>query len=190
VPQDACSGCYKAVCDELAVLNSQYMKLLAEANEYARKADEAASAGEIVSLPRDRRTGTESAPIGFEAVHATTAMQVKGRYKPKKGRYAPAAGDELHLSVFHRTTRDGRGIVMERPQAEALHAWLGAWLEHGWPGVPRKCGRHYRPDPLHDWQCDQEPAHDGDHEGPAIGWSSKDPGKPGRATWPKNQDTP
>lgn len=178
LPQDACSGCYTALSTELTALNDRHMRLLTEAGEDRRKAREAAERGEIVPLPHNRVNGTESAPQGFEAVMATSVLQVKGRYKPP-------AEDEVVLCVLHRTTGGGRSILLERSQVEALHEWLDKWLAGGWPGVPRKCGRHHRDDDLGEWRCDQEPGHDGDCEGNPVGWR---PGrKPGRASWPRGK---
>lgn len=109
---------------------------------------------------------------------STDVMQIRPRTRP-------ASEDELVVTVQHRTIGAGRSILIERAHAEKLHEWLGKWLAEGWPGVPRACGEHHRPDPLHDWKCDQEPGHDTDHEGPAVGWATADHGRPGRKSWPR-----
>lgn len=175
LPQGACSGCYTALSAELTALRDRHMRLMAEAGEDRRKAREAAERGEIVPLPHNRVNGTESVPQGFEAVMATDVLQLKGRCKPP-------AEDEVVLCVFHRTTGGGRSILLERSQVEALHEWLGKWLADGWPGVPRKCGRHHSDD-VGEWRCDQEPGHASDHEGNPIGWRSGR--NPGRTSWPQ-----
>lgn len=48
--------------------------------------------------------------------------------------------DDLVLAVVHRTYAQGRSILLSQAKARELHEWLGRWLEHGWPGVPRQEG--------------------------------------------------
>ncbi|WP_328463580.1 hypothetical protein OHA21_38315 [Actinoplanes sp. NBC_00393] len=68
-------------------------------------------------------------------------------------RHLPPLTDDLVLAVQHRTYGDSarRSILMSRAQTGELLAWLGAWWENGWPGVPRTEGptstdviEHYR----------------------------------------------
>jgi hypothetical protein len=68
-------------------------------------------------------------------------------------RHLPPLTDDLVLAVQHRTYGESsrRSILMSRAQTGELLAWLGAWWEHGWPGVPRVEGptsadviEHYR----------------------------------------------
>ncbi|GLI03709.1 hypothetical protein [Phytohabitans aurantiacus] len=55
-------------------------------------------------------------------------------------RHRPALSDDLVLSVRHRTTGDGRSLLLSRAQTREVLDWLAAWYEHGWAGVPRQEG--------------------------------------------------
>lgn len=171
-PDDVCTGCYMALNAEYTALNDRYMRLLAEAGELRRKVREAEDAGLVTRLPSGpaRYTAGET---GFEAVEGTTVLQVR-----------PAREDVLYPSTFHRTTGSGRSFAMSRAHAAAWHAWLGWWLANGWPGVPRRCGLTHADADGRTWQCDQDPDHLTDHEGPCTGWRNTDPCKPGRDSWP------
>jgi hypothetical protein len=68
-------------------------------------------------------------------------------------RHLPPSTDDLVLSVQHRTYGESsrRSILLSRAQTGELLAWLAAWWENGWPGVPRAEGptsadviEHYR----------------------------------------------
>lgn len=176
-PQDYCAGCARACEAELTALRDRHMRLLTECAMWRTKATQASDRGEVPPLPADRREGTAANAAGFEAIDGSDVLQVTGRTTPPRE-------DVLAARIFHATTGGGRSILLRRPAAEALHDWLARWLAEGWDGVPRACGRAYRPDRLHEWRCDDEPGHLGDHEGPCTGWSAQDHGKPGRARWP------
>lgn len=174
----ACPACHAALRAEHTRLNDLYMKLLTEKNELERKVRQAESDG-TVPLDCDGRFRAELTSAGIEVVDGTAYLQARARYR-KPGE------DTLLLSTGHRTLGQPRSILLQRPAAELLHAWLSHWVAEGWPGVPRRCGVRYRPDRLHEWTCDQDPAHLAEylpHEGPAVGWDSRD-GNPGRRSWP------
>lgn len=93
-----------------------------------------------------------------------------------------APTDEVLLSVAHKTTGGGRSVLLTRPEAAAVHQWLGQWLGEGWDKVPRTCQAEHKPDRLHVWVCDQEPGHRNPHDGRAAGWKTGE--QPHRETWP------
>jgi hypothetical protein len=175
-----CAGCYSALSAELTALNGRHMRLLAENGELERKVREAEGRGLSIPQPADRRNGTQGSSAGFEAVNSEEVLQISGGTRP-------AASDEVVLRIMYRTTGAGRAILLERAAARALHGWLGWWLENGWPGVARQCGEHHRLDDwVHDWQCDQDPDHRGDHEGPAIVWAAGERPRQ-RRSWPRTE---
>jgi hypothetical protein len=179
VKDGACPQCYAACEAELTALGDRYMRLLSELGDAQRRVRDAESDGRVPIVTNPSVHGWprwEVSGAGIELAHGTSVLQARPRCRK-------ADEDTLVLSCLHRTTGGLRSILMERPMAEALHRWLGQWLAEGWPGVPRRCGVHYRPDRLRDWQCDQEPAHGTAHEGPAVIWDSRQ-GKPGRESWP------
>jgi hypothetical protein len=176
----ACPRCYASLNAEVAALTDRYMKLLIENGELRRQVRDAESSGTVPMTSNPWGHGypqLEAGPAGAEIVFGTSYLQARPRSRP-------AREDVVLLSVGHRTTGHPRSILLERPMAAWLHSWLASWLAQGWPGVPRRCGEFYRPDPLHMWQCDAAPGHDTDHEGPCQGWSHADGGRPGRASWP------
>jgi hypothetical protein len=183
VPGDSdrgiCPGCYTDLSTELTRLNDRYMILLTENGELHRKISEAAQRGDIIPLPDGPRHGRhESGERGFEAVEGTDALQVLPRSRP-------AREDVVVLRVMQRTMgpSSGRSQLLTRAAAEALHTWLGWWLENGWPGVPPECGQVHQDSAHRQWRCDQPPGHAVDHAGPCTGWRVTDHGKPGRKTW-------
>jgi hypothetical protein len=113
----------------------------------------------------------------FQHTDRNDVLQFRPRYHGRAGT------DELVASIAHRTTGDGRSALLRRPDAEELYNWLGDWLAQGWDGVPRTCQDRHDDKLLHCvWECDQDPGHAGDHEGPPIGWTTAG-GKPGRMSW-------
>jgi len=182
---EACGGCYAALNAEHSALNDRYMKLLEENRELQRKVDEAEHQGDVIPLPHPAHAGAaayESTERGFEAVQGTDALQVLPRSRQP-------SEDVAVIRIFQRTMgpSSGRGQLLTRQTAAALHAWLGWWLANGWPGVPRRCGAEHSEPKVATWRCDQEPDHLDDHEGPAIGWYSA-AGKPDRTAWPRPAD--
>lgn len=177
----ACIECYAALDAERTALNDRYMRLLAEKSELERRVRDA-EAGDIEpSFSQYGNVRLTADPGGFELVDGQA-------YLAGRPRSRPASEDSLVLTFGSRTTGPRGSILLERPDVEVFHDLTGRWLEKGWPGVPRRCGVHFRPDLLHEWKCDLEPGHlNGEggtwfHEGPSIGWSSRE-GKPGRARW-------
>lgn len=171
-----CATCARACEAELTALNDRYMQLMAECAMWRAKATQRIERGEVPPLPANRREGTAASAAGFEAIDGNDVLQITGRSTPPRE-------DVLVARIFHATTGGGRAILLCRPAVEALHEWTGSWLWAGWDGVPRQCGRAYRPDRLHEWRCDAEPAHRGDHEGPCTGWAMTDHRRPGRRSW-------
>jgi hypothetical protein len=151
------------------------MRTLSELREAERLVRQAESDGRV-PLNADGRLRAEAGPAGIEMINGTDYLQLHPRSRP-------AAADNVVVSVGHRTTGNPRSVLLERSAAAGLYRWLGAWLADGWPGVPRRCGLFHREGQLTTWQCDGEPGHRQDHEGPAVGWDGRD-GKPGRESWP------
>lgn len=60
--------------------------------------------------------------------------------------------DEVHVGIgAYCYDTYGKSVLLSRAQVRDLHAWLGAWLASGWPGVPAQEGptngdviEHYR----------------------------------------------
>lgn len=60
--------------------------------------------------------------------------------------------DEVHVGIgAYRYDTYGKSVLLSRAQVRDLHAWLGAWLAEGWPGVAPQEGptnadviEHYR----------------------------------------------
>ena len=53
-------------------------------------------------------------------------------------RHRKPMSDDVVLKTFHRTTGSGRSFLLDRGAVQALHEWIGRWLEEGWDGVTRK----------------------------------------------------
>lgn len=180
----ACGACYAAVCAELTALNDRYARLLAENSELERRVRDSEQDGTAPTFHQYGATHLTWMPGGFEL--ASGQAYVQGRPRSR-----PASEDSLLLTFGSRTTGPRGSILLERPDAEVFHDLTGRWLQHGWPGVDRKCGAHYRPDRLHDWKCELPPGHldapgaeyIAHHQGHAIGWPSAGGGKPGPARW-------
>lgn len=180
-PNDYCAACAAACEAELTRLNDLYMRLMHENAMWRTKATMAAERGEVPPMPANHREGTAVNAAGFELVDGNDVLQLTGRS-------TPAREDVLVGRIFHATTGGGRGILLRRHQAEALTAWLTGWLEDGWPGVPRACGRRHADRDGREWRCDQDPGHRTDHEGPCTGWRTSDYRQPGRERWPLADD--
>jgi hypothetical protein len=68
----------------------------------------------------------------FQHVDRNTVLQLGPRHK------TPCT-DELLVMLFHRTTGTIKdSALMDRADAEKLHAWLGVWLAEGWDGVRKQ----------------------------------------------------
>jgi hypothetical protein len=121
----------------------------------------------------------------FEVLDGTTLLQLGPRYRsPVPG----PGGDTVVAQLYQRTMgpSSGRSILLQRADVESLAAWCAQWLDEGWDGTPRACGRRHEDRDGRVWECDQEPGHilaGRWHEGPCTGWRTSDGGRPGRIDW-------
>jgi hypothetical protein len=103
----------------------------------------------------------------FELIDGTDVLRAAARH-------VRPCSDDLVLQVFHRTTGGARSVLVRRPDAERLHAWLGRWLAEGWDGVKRECGAEHAEDGYR-WRCGLPPGDHRTHRGRAVLWPSGSP---------------